>query len=66
MTAGPMTGQAPADRLPQLDEAVLAMGNLVESIVITAAGLLHGADVAALEGLATRGTRCRRRYRRQA
>jgi len=46
-----MTGQVPKEKLQQLEEDVLALGNLVEGILIEAADLLHNSDLEALERL---------------
>jgi phosphate transport system protein len=46
-----MVRYAPRRRLQQLEEEVLALGNLVEGILIEAADLLHDSDLDALERL---------------
>ncbi len=46
-----MPGQTLADRLQQLEEEVLGLGNLVEGLLIEAVDLLHSSNLAALERL---------------
>jgi phosphate transport system protein len=50
-----MAGQIPKEKLRQLEEEVLALGNLVESLLIEAADLLHDSDLNALERLGDEG-----------
>jgi phosphate transport system protein len=46
-----MAGEIPNEKLKQLEEDVLDLGNLVESILIQAADLLHDSDLDVLERL---------------
>jgi phosphate transport system protein len=46
-----MPGVTVTDKLKQLEEEVLALGNLVESMLIEAVDLLHNSDLDALEQL---------------
>jgi phosphate transport system protein len=46
-----MAGQIPQEKLQQLEEEVLALGNLVEGLLIEAADLLHGSNLDSLEQL---------------
>lgn len=46
-----MAGQIPKEKLQALEEEVLALGNLVENLLIEAADLLHDTDLEALERL---------------
>jgi phosphate transport system protein len=50
-----MSGQMVTDKLEQLEEQVLALGNLVEGILLEAADLLHDSDLGALERLNDEG-----------
>jgi phosphate transport system protein len=50
-----MAGQIPKEKLQQLEKEVLALGNLVEGILIEAADLLHDSDLDALERLSEEG-----------
>jgi len=52
-----MAGQIPKEKLQQLEEEVLALGNLVEGLLIEAADLLPGgnSDLQALERLGAEG-----------
>jgi phosphate transport system protein len=50
-----MSGQMVTDKLQQLEEGVLALGNLVEGILLEAADLLHDSDLDALERLNEEG-----------
>ena len=47
-----MGGRIPNERLQEIEEQVLALGNLVEGLLIEAADLLHHADLEALKHLA--------------
>jgi phosphate transport system protein len=46
-----MPGTTVAEKLEQLEEEVLALGNLVEGVLIEAVDLLHNSDLDALEQL---------------
>jgi phosphate transport system protein len=46
-----MVGQIPKDKLQQLEDDVLALGNLVEGLLMEAADLLHDSDLDALDRL---------------
>ena len=50
-----MAGQIPKEKLQQLEKEVLALGSLVEGILIEAADLLHNSDLDALEKLGEEG-----------
>jgi Na+/phosphate symporter len=50
-----MTGQIPKEKLQEIEEEVLSLGDLVESLLIEAADLLHHTDLEALEHLARTG-----------
>lgn len=50
-----MPGQTVKDKLQQLDGKVLALGNLVQGMLIEAADLLHHGDLDALEQLNEKG-----------
>ena len=50
-----MSEQIPKEKLQQLEDKVLALGNLVEGILLQAADLLHDSDLDALERLADDG-----------
>jgi phosphate transport system protein len=50
-----MSGQTPKEKSEQLEEQVLALGNLVEGILLEAADLLHESDLDALEQLNDEG-----------
>jgi phosphate transport system protein len=55
-----MSGQMVTDKLQQLEEGVLALGNLVEGILLEAADLLHDSDLDALERLNDEGRQVHR------
>jgi phosphate transport system protein len=50
-----MSGQIVTDKLEQLEEQVLALGNLVEGILLGATGLLYDSNLDALERLDDEG-----------
>jgi phosphate transport system protein len=50
-----VAGQIPQEKLQQLEEEVLVLGNLVEGLLIEAADLLHDSDLDALERLGDEG-----------
>jgi phosphate transport system protein len=58
---GNVTGRIPQEKVLQLEEDVLALGNLVESILIEAADSLHEGDLDAVERIADEGRQVHRR-----
>ena len=56
-----MGERIPKDKLQEIEEEVLALGNLVEGLLIEAADLLHHTDLEVLEHLAEEGREVHRR-----
>jgi phosphate transport system protein len=56
-----VAGQIPEEKRQELEEEVLALGNLVEGLLIEAADLLHDSDLDALEQLGDKERQVRKK-----